>query len=96
MHKRNHKKKPDLMTDLSVERTLLAKQRTLLAEINVLAAFIGLTLLVIRFFIDSLFLKIIVGLSSILIITFPSYKVIKKYGSIKKEIQSIERKDGLL
>ena len=43
-------KRNRLLTELALERTILAKQRTLLTEINVLLGVIGLSILLYKFF----------------------------------------------
>ena len=39
-----------ILTELALERTILAKQRTTLAEISIFLSIIGLSLLIFKFF----------------------------------------------
>jgi len=84
---------PKLDTRLSMERTLLSKQRTVLAEINIFAAFIGLTIIIIRLFVESIILKTL-GAVALFAFIFPIISAVKKYFILQRKIISLDRING--
>jgi len=84
-------KRNRLLTELALERTILAKQRTLLTEINVLLGVIGLSILLYKFFELNIlrFIGLIASLFSIVIITELAYK----YNKFKRKIKKIDKRN---
>ena len=81
-----------LLTDLAIERTILAKQRTTLAEISVFISLIGVGLLIFKFF-DLIFLKIL-GICLTLIPIFFITKLFHAYKKFKRKVKKIDKRNN--
>lgn len=77
-----------LLTDLALERTILAKQRTTLSEISIFLSTIGLGLLMFKFF-DLLVIKLIGAITSLIAIVF----IIRLYDSYKRFKHKVKQID---
>ena len=80
--------KDNLLTDLALERTILAKQRTTLSEISVFLSTIGVGLLLFKFF-DFIIIKII----GVVISLFAIYFITKLFHSYKKFQRRVKKID---
>jgi len=90
VHKRININKDGLMTELAIERTILAKQRTLLAEISILFGLIGLSLFLNRFFVNYFIgaSGIIVSLGAFVMVLFR----LAEYKKFNRKIKKIDRR----
>jgi len=85
--------KSDVMTELALERTILAKQRTTLAEISVFLSVVGLSLLLFKFF-DNFLIRL-PGALGILIATICIIKLLGEYKLSKKSVEEIYAKNKI-
>ena len=83
--------KSNFLTDLALERTILAKQRTTLAEISVFLSIIGLGLLMFKFF-EYLWLKIF-GLTAALIAVYFITKLFHSYKKFQRKVKKIDKRN---
>jgi len=84
--------KDNLLTDLALERTILAKQRTTLAEISVFLSTIGVGLLMFKFF-DFIAIKLI-GITISLVAVYIITKLFHSYKKFQKRIKKIDKRNN--
>lgn len=83
--------KSTFLTDLALERTILAKQRTTLSEISVFLSIIGLGLLMFKFFENIVVetMGIIASLTAVYFIT----KLFHSYKKFQRKVKKIDRRN---
>ena len=82
----------EILTELALERTILAKQRTTLAEISVFLSIIGLGLLLFKFF-DFILIKMIGILISLTAVYFIT-RLFHSFKRFKKKIKKIDKRNN--